>query len=65
MAGESSFTYSVGRSNNGHMLACKVINVAASSGLLSPAITGNVGIISSMLPTFTVMVGWSGFTEIK
>ena len=29
----SDLTYSVGKSDNGHVLACKAVNVAASSGV--------------------------------
>jgi hypothetical protein len=37
----SDLTYSVGRSDNGHVLACKTVNVAASSGVQT-SITLNV-----------------------
>ena len=37
----SDLTYSVGKSDNGHVLTCKAVNVAASSGLQT-SITLNV-----------------------
>ena len=37
----SDMTYSVGKSDNGHVLTCKAVNVAASSGLQT-SITLNV-----------------------
>ena len=45
----SDLTYSVGKSDNGQMLTCKAINVAASSGVLT-SITLNV----TYAPTVTV-----------
>jgi hypothetical protein len=44
---------------------CPIVNCNVALGRLPVVLqVTSSGFVSSMLPVFTVMVGWSGFTEI-